>query len=489
MSRINGRLILLAAWFWGATALPGQTLTTIHAFTTSDGSLPSALVQGLDGTLYGTTQRGGVSSESVCAPGGFQAGCGTVFRITLDGKLETIHNFCSDEGCLDGQFPTAALVQDENGELFGSTGSGGDYGFGTIFKVTPAGTLTVLHSFCADSDCPDGDQPLSALVRAADGAFYGTTWAGGTRESGVVFRITPEGAFTVLYTFCSQQGCADGANPFGALVQGEDGALYGATFYGGLNRDGTVFKITLAGQLSSLYSFCSERACSDGKRIADGLTPGPDGELYGVTEYGGLGGSCIVSNCGTIFKITTSGVLTRLYSFCSEPSCEDGAQPVAALVRASNGAFFGQTEAGGGGLGDGVIFRFDPGGTLTKLYSFKNIVSPVTSLVQTTDGDLYGTTAQGGEHQAGTIYRLSLGSSPFVKVLPTSATPGSLVSILGDNLSGSTRVSFQGSPANYMVISNSRIVARVPAGAADGFVKVVTPSGTLSTVTRFHVRP
>ena len=188
------------------------------------------MVQGSNGNFYGTTNAGGAN--------GFG---GTVFEITPNGTLTTLHSF---DGT-DGSAPAAALVQAANGNLYGTTSNGGAGTLGTIFKMTPAGALTTLYSFCLQSGCPDGELPSGGMVQATDGNLYGTTYEGGINESGTVFKITPAGALTTLYLFCSLSNCADGQNSHGGLIQDTNGNLYGTTQIGGADGAGSVFSLSV----------------------------------------------------------------------------------------------------------------------------------------------------------------------------------------------------------------------------------------------------
>src|ERR1039457_6208053 len=178
--------------------------------------------------------------------------------------LTTIHRFCSQSGCPDGLQLVAGLVQATNGDLYGTMSGGATNSAGTIFKITPGGTLTTLYSFCSQTNCTDGGVPYTGLVQAANGDLYGTTQVGGANDGGTAFKITPSGTLTTLYSFCSQTNCADGAYPYAGLVQLANGDLYGTTYSGGNNYNGTVFKITPTGTLTTLYSFCSQTNCADG---------------------------------------------------------------------------------------------------------------------------------------------------------------------------------------------------------------------------------
>jgi uncharacterized repeat protein (TIGR03803 family) len=231
---------------------------------------------------------------------------------------------------------------------------------------------------------------------------------------GTVFKITPAGKLTTLYNFCSQTNCTDGYEPLAGLAQARNGNLYGTTISGGANGlGGTVFEITPAGKLTTLYSFCSRAHCFDG---ADPLAPpiqAADGFLYGTTNAGGT--NCVyLGGCGTIFKISTSGHLTRFYSFCAQTNCDDGSQPAAGLIQDTDGNFFG-TTTGGGPNGYGNVFEITPGGKVTPLHVFNYTdgYNPLAGLVQAANGNLYGTTDQGGSNGAntlGTIFGISLGN-------------------------------------------------------------------------------
>src|ERR1039458_2352751 len=395
-----------------AIALPAQTLTTLYRFCSQsgcpDGYYPTAgLVQATNGDLYGTTLNGGA------------ADLGTVFKITPGGTLTTLYSFCPQTNCTDGFGPNARLVQAANGDLYGTTNGGGTNNSGTVFKITPGGTLTTLYSFCSQGGCTDGSNPQGGLVQAANGDFYGTTAYGGANgHYGTVFKITPGGTLTTLYSFCSRSGCTDGAYPSARLVQAANGDLYGTAEYGGAKANansGTVFKITPSGTLTTLYSFCSQGVypyCTDGRNPYAGLVQAANGDFYGTTVYG-----------GTVFKITPSGTLTTLYSFCSQTNCADGENPEAGLVQAANGDFYGTTLVGGTNRG-GTVFRITPGGTLTTLYSFcsqsgcTDGAFPEAGLVQDTNGDFYGTTSSDGSNNSGTVFSLSVGLGPFVKIRP-----------------------------------------------------------------------
>ena len=225
---------------------------------------------------------------------------------------------------------------------------------GTVFKITPGGTLTTLHTFCSQTNCPDGALPAAGLAQAANGDLYGTTQGGETHRWGTVFKITPSGTLTTLYSFCSRSGCTDGSEPYAGVIQAANGDLYGTTSSGGASNGGTVFKITPTGTLTTVYSFCSQSGCTDGSSPEAGLIQAPDGSLYGTTFGGGA------NDYGSVFRITPGGTLTTLYSFCSQSGCTDGINPHAGLVQDTNGDFYGTTVEGGSN-NDGTVFRLSVG--------------------------------------------------------------------------------------------------------------------------------
>ncbi len=366
------------------------TESVLHYFGPgADGTQPkAALIQGTDGDFYGTTLTGGTN------------GAGTVFKITSAGVETVLYSFGSGA---DGSQPNAALIQGADGDFYGTTVYGGTYNLGTVFKITPAGVETVLHSFGSGAD---GSQPRAALMQGTDGDFYGTTVYGGTYNLGTVFKITPVGVETVLYSF---GGGNDGANPYAGLIQGTDGDFYGTTGSGGTNDAGTVFKITPAGAETVLHSFGATSI--DGVSPQAALIQGTDGNFYGTTVYGGP------NYWGTVFKITSAGVETVLYSFFGSGTY--GMQPRAGLIQGTDGNFYGTTECGGTYVGTyqgygscsigGTVFKITPVGVETVLYSFGGGTDGYvlwSGLIQGADGNFYGTTSYGGTYQ-GTVFKIT----------------------------------------------------------------------------------
>jgi uncharacterized repeat protein (TIGR03803 family) len=365
---------------------PNGALISLYSFDGYDGANPdAALVQGSDGYLYGTTSSGLYSND-----GGPLYDTGDVFKISTNGVLAGLYSFT---GGYDGANPTGGLVQGSDGNLYGTTGCGGTNGYGTVFRISTNMVLTALYSFTSFND---GAQPEASLVQGSDGYFYGTTEQGGALINqnggdGTVFKISANGELATLYSFASNN---DGANPEVALVRGHDGYFYGTTQNGGTNTFGTVFKISTAGALTSLYSFTGG---NDGYS-PNGLVQGSDGYFYGTTQKGGNINLNSPYGYGTVFKFNTNGVLTTLYSFGTSTNKYgqplDGANPDAPLVQGSDGYFYGTTQNGGTN-GHGSVFRISTNMVLTSLYSFtggKDGAYPEGALVQGSDGYFYGTT-------------------------------------------------------------------------------------------------
>jgi uncharacterized repeat protein (TIGR03803 family) len=378
-----------------------QTSIPLFSFDGTNGATTNGIIQASDGNFYGTTSAGGANNY------------GTIFQITPEGALNTVYNFCSQPNCTDGYWPNGGLIRASDGNFYGTTGGGGSGsgGRGTVFEITAGGILTTLYSFCSQPNCTDGADPFAGLIQATNGNFYGTTAAGGmngtgSTNSGTVFEITPGGTLTTLFSFDG----TDGAWLTGKLVQGTDGNFYGTTWAGGTGSieygGGTVFKITPGGTLTTLYSFCSLPNCDDGID-PDELIQVTNGNFYGTTAYGGAddwgtvfeitssgalttlhtfagpdgGGPGNLNQTtsgnfygttglagahghGTIFELTPAGTVTTLYEFCSQRYCVDGAFP-SALVQAADGNFYGTTSVGGASAskssqGAGTVFTFGP---------------------------------------------------------------------------------------------------------------------------------
>jgi uncharacterized repeat protein (TIGR03803 family) len=467
MRRYKNAVAVLIACLALSLGLSAQTFTSLLSFDGSNGSDPHYgwLVQGIDGLLYGMTGGGGTD------------GCGTVFKITPQGTFNTVWNFQNGgNGC----GPDGGLMLASGGDVYGSTTNAGDGGRGTLWKLSPEGTLATVYEF----GFADGANPNSSLAEAPNGILYGTTVNGGNGISccdggGVVFKMTSSGAFSVLHFF----DFTDGWDPQDAtLVLGTDGSFYGETAGGGTNSCpsglgcGVLYKIGPLGAFTVLHNFKG----SDGYVPYGGLIQASDENFYGTTYFGGAHGE------GTVFKLTSSGTLTTLHSF----SGGDGAQPRGRLIQATDGNLYGITYAGGAN-GDGTIYELTLGGQFTKLHDFEGSdgAQPRSGIAQDTNGTFYGETSGGGSSGNGTIFSLSMGLGPFASFILNSAEVGQTAEILGQGFSGTTAVSFDGTAAAFTVQSDTYLTATVPVGATTGFVTVTETGGTLTSNTKFRVTP
>ena len=334
--------------------------------------------------MYGTTSSGGSGS-----------GAGAVFELTPAGTETLLYSF---GGLNDGQYPMGALVRDASGNLYGTTEWGGASGQGTVFKVTPNGTETLLYSFTGGAD---GGGPMSGLTLGKNGNLYGTTFYGGlmgcNSGCGTVFEVRPNGRERVLYRFT---GGADGAGPAGALVHDAAGNLYGTTFNGGLTACsygcGVVFKITQTGIENTLYSFLGGL---DASKPGSNVILDNQGNLYGTTTLGGSSG------WGAVFKLTAAGDETVLYSFTGGV---DGSSPSSGLLRDGHGNLYGTTRWGGA-LSEGAVFKLTATGSEIVLHSF-NIhpdgSNPYAGLTYDHHGNLIGTTLNGGANGSGAVFKI-----------------------------------------------------------------------------------
>jgi len=366
----------------------------------SNASPYSGLIQGTDGILYGTAYDGG------------DAGYGAAYRVTTNGDFLQLYSFTNG---LDGSYPVAGLIQGTNGNFYGTTTWGGSNSSGTVFQMHPNGAVTPLYSFTGGND---GDSPYGALVQGSDGDFYGTTAFGGSNSLGVIFKMSPGGMITSLYSFT---GTNDGAYPYAGLIQGVDGNFYGTAAFGGTHDAGSIFKITTGGVITRLYSFTGG---ADGAYPLAGLIQGTDGDLYGTTYQGGT------ADVGTVFKMSTSGAFNTLHSF----SDTDGALPSAELAQGRDGYFYGTTELGGSGQ-VGTVFRITTNGALDTIIHFTGVngAYPESTLVQAADGYFYGTTSQASTYDYGIMFRFG---PPQI-----AAQSSNVLAFLGANLAFTVSVS------------------------------------------------
>jgi uncharacterized repeat protein (TIGR03803 family) len=459
-----------------AVCAQAQTFTTLESFTGSNGSVPffGSMVQATNGNYFGSTHYGGTK------------GYGVIFQMTSAGKLTDLYSFCSLAACADGEYPVVAPILGSDGNFYGTTTMGGNSTYsGTVYKITTGGKLTTLYSFCPRQFCSDGEYPMG-LIQASNGNFYGVAEKGGKYKYGTLFQVGTAGQFRLLYTFCAQQGCVDGATPEASPMQASDGNFYGTASSGGSHGQGVVYEITPAGSYTVLYNFCSQPGCADGAGPEASLVQDANGHLYGTTIIGGSFGN------GTVFEITPSNQYSVLHSF----DYTDGADPQAAPTLANDGNLYGVTTVGsnGGNSKDngGNIFQITPGGVYKSLYSFCNSATctgydPAFALLQGTDGIFYGAAASGGKDSDGIVYSFSNNLSPLVETVPVAGKVGQSTIILGNGLTGSTSVTFNGVAAAFTVESDTYIKATVPPGATTGTVQVITPTQTLNSNPVFRV--
>ena len=394
--------------------LTGGFVTRFH-FSGPDGMSPAAgLTQGTDGNFYGTTRAGG--------PGGAQ-GFGTAFKITPAGDLTTLNVFTGDGPGAKGSSLNAGLVADGQSGFLGTTSGGGTSGAGTVFRVSPDGTITTVIEFTGKTGANKGTSPVAGLYRKPDGNFYGTTRTGGTGDFGTIFQLTPAGVMTTVVEFTGTTGSRKGAYPSGALVRAGDGNFYGTTERGGVNNRGTVFRLTAGGTFTTMVDFTGTSGGALGASPTGTLTVGTDGNLYGLTA---IGGDTLIdqitfeplapNGAGTVFRLTTGGTFTSLAQLTGKTGARLGTIPSGGLLSASDGSLYGTTTAGGS-AGSGTLFKITQAGVFTSLYEFKGTgtvkgISPNGTLIEADDGNFYGTTLSGGtsgaapssaSHQAGRL--------------------------------------------------------------------------------------
>lgn len=471
-------------------ATSAQTFKTILNFDGANGANPSFMspVQGADGRLYATTELGGIANQ------------GAVFEISPNGTSRILYSFCQLTDCSDGSQPYSGLVLATDGNFYGTTAMGGNIlcgtpnGCGTVFKVTRTGQLTTLHAFAGAPG--EGAFPIGNLIQGIDGNLYGTTFHGGANDQGTIFRISVTGTLNTLYSFNG----SNGLQPYAGLVQNMDGDFYGTTALGGAAPDclvscGTIFRITPKGKLQTLYTFCAQVGCADGSTPLGGVVFDSDGNFYGTTSSGGTGTQfCpFEGGCGTLFRFSSQGIVTTLYSFCSQENCVDGSTPVAGPISSTDGNLYGTTQLGGSSaceLGCGTTF-FISTAVLVTLHRFINTdgADPMGVLVQATNGTFYGVTEQGGATGLGTVFSLSTGQHPFVSFVRPAGRVGQTGGILGQGFTGTTSVILNGTSASFRVVSDTYLTATVPPGATTGYVTVTTPSGILTSNVPFHVLP
>ena len=381
---------------------------------------------------------------------------GIVFRITPTGGFSVIHNFDTTHG----NTPVGGLVLGLDGNFYGTTEFGGAHSYGNIFKITPAGVLTVIYDFTGNAD---GGFTVAPLIVATDGNFYGTSYPG------VAFKLSPLGVFKAIGKIPTVS--------YAPLLQAYDGAFYGVTQFGGTYSAGTIYKI-VGTKVTTLHNFDGPH----GAYPIGGLVQAADGNLYGTTTSGGS------SNAGVIFRITTTGTLTVLVNLDSKDPI-GGYQADAGLVAGSDGNLYGATVWGGTDV-YGTIFEMSTSGSYSVLHNFDapHGAGAYSTPLQHTSGGIFGMTARGGAAGKGVVYSLDNGVAPFALLTIGAGTVGGSVGILGSGFSGTTSVMFNGTPASFTVLHDTYLTAKVPAGET-GFVRITTSSGTLLSSKIFKVTP
>jgi uncharacterized repeat protein (TIGR03803 family) len=439
-----------------AHALEYTDLYSFHCLT--DGCVsysPGGLTQGTDGNLYGTLVFGGAANS------------GTVFKITPSGTFTTLYSFT---GGKDGSNPYSGVTLGSDGNFYGTTVAGGPTQQGTIFKITPAGVLTTLHTFTG----ADGIGPRTAPVEGTNGSYYGVTYNNGTAYS-----ITSNGTFKLLSTALPQ-------SPQSPLILASDGNFYGTSTQGGTLGIGTVYRMTPTGAVKIIYSFDG----THGSVPYGPVVQGSDGFLYGTT-----GASGPATTGGVVFKLSTAGKITVLHQFDST-STSDGYQPEAGLIAATDGNFYGATSQGvpSSSTQYGTLFKITKTGAYSIQYVFDQAhgANQYSNSMQHTNGSLYATPSGGGPFNTGVLYSLvqRIPIPPCVSIIGyPAASSGQTVQMLGTGLTGTTSVKFGAATANFKVVSDTYLTAVVPSAGTSGALTIITPSGALKSKQNFKVVP
>ena len=451
-------LVLLA--LLSAVPSSAQTYTVLYNLGTNPGdpinpAWVGNFTQARDGNLYSTAPYDGTNL------------LGAVFRLTPSGTMQVLHSFANNT---DGFRPNSGLTLGTDGNLYGTT-FGGGLAYGTIFRISTNGTFTPLHNLNGNTE---GIGPNAPPVQGNDGNYYGTVGNGNNAVFGTAYKITPAGAFTIIHTFDSTNRYPNG------LILGTDGNFYGTTT--GSTGFGTIFRMTPQGNVTILHTF----AGTDGQSPIGTLIQASDGSFYGTTRNGGPGLG------GVVYKLTSTGVFSVLHSFAND---SHGEIPIAGLTQGTDGNFYGATTTNPG-VGYGTIYQITPSGTYTNLHFFLNTDggNAQVPLYQHTTGMFYGDTYAGGTGNMGCIscgvlYSFDMTLGPFVRLVNWSGKVGKTVEILGQGLTGTTKVTFNGTQATFSVVADTYMTAVVPAGATSGFVNVQTPGGSRKSDRKFLVVP
>jgi uncharacterized repeat protein (TIGR03803 family) len=422
---------------------------------------------------------------------------------------------CNTDGC-NGRYP-GRIAQGRDGNLYSTMPGGGNPNLGTIFNIAPGGVFNKIYNFAGS----DGYGPFSGLTLGTDGNFYGATYNDGGNGYGTLFKITPGGTLTTLHNFtAAEEGGAYGTpvasktgtyygvtyygkaysitpsgtfkllpNPidsssFAPLILGSDGNFYGTTITGGTNGRGSVFRMSTSGAITTIYSF----DYTHGSEPYGPVVQGSDGYLYGTTAAGGS----MAHSTGVVFKLSTKGVITVLHEF-DNTSMTDGYQPLSGLVAATDGNFYGATSSGayGGATQYGVLFKITKTGTYTVLHNFDSThgAQPISELFQSTNGVIYGET-QSGASGGGVFYSWNAGIAAFVSLVGFPAgSAGTVVQILGQGFNSASSVKFGTGSASFTIGSDTYMTATVPANGTTGAVTVTTSGGVLKSAQNYKVIP
>jgi uncharacterized repeat protein (TIGR03803 family) len=454
---VSRGVLFLAGVLSLAATLPAQTYKVLAYFNGMPASpeFPGLIAQSLGGSML-TTATDQTSDLH-----------GVAFRVETSGALTVLHQFDPATGDL----ASSGLTLGRDGEFYGATMFGGIGDAGSVYRMTPDGTVTTLHEFTGG----DESHPQAPPVESLYGDFYGTT-SGDDSHPGAIYKIDSSGVYTLLHTFTGK----DGSGPVAPLVQDPNNFwFYGAAADAGPSNVGTLFRISSTGQFQVLYNF----------DIAHGAYPvslmrASDGNYYGAAYWGGNGSN------GVIFKLALPDTVTVLHYF----NGNDGSGPVGNLVQATDGKLYGTTP-GGGAHGFGTLFRIDLAtGALQVLYNFDLASGEAgVALIQHTDGYLYGDTSSGGTwngtNYSGTFFRYDAGLSPFITYLDCYGRVGETVTVLGEGFTSGTVVLFNGVPAQVTEVEPTFLKVQVPLGATTGYLTATTTKGVLQSNKVFVVRP
>lgn len=463
-------MVVVAVWVLTPASSFAQTYTDLHDFNcATEGCGPtytSLLAQGTDGNLYGTASFGGTY------------GYGTVFEMTPAGNMTTLYDF---DGT-DGLYPYGGLVLGTDGDFYGTTQFnlvGQLWEGGTVFKITPQGVLTTLHFFAGG--LTDGSGPMTAPTLGNDGNFYGVTGVAEGTNTGITYKYSASSGYTVLSSLTE---AVPGNGFFAPLMQGTDGNFYSTTYAGsgsGGYGAGAVYSLSPSGVVSVIYSFNSDVA--DGGYGYAPVVQDSGGNLYGTEASGGTGEG------GVVFRVTTGGRIKLLYNFTDYCAGQPyGCGPAGGLVLGNDGNLYGSTSGGGAG-NDGVLFKITKSGKYTQLFTLDGTdgAKIESTGLQHTNGTIYGIASTGGAYGGGVLYSLNVGLRPFVATLFNSGTIGTSVGVLGQDFNDAKSVSFHGTSAEYTVVSDNYLVAVVPTGATTGYITVKTTKATFRSNREFVV--